>query len=249
MATTRRNGYGLVYLVQSYGLVFIGSSLKLSDGTLSSGKPSRTGSLKGVDIFVCTADPEIEPPMMVINTVLSVMAYDYPTHKLSVYLSDDGASHITFYALLEASNFAKHWLPFCKKFKVEPRSPAAYFNNIFSVAHQSNQYDHTHTLELEAIKKLYDKMERRIEESTKMGEVPKEARLKHKGFSQWDSYSSKHDHDTILQIILHKKDPNNSKDVDGVVLPTLVYLAREKRPQHPHNFKAGAMNSLVFNLH
>ncbi|MED6159326.1 hypothetical protein PIB30_041324 [Stylosanthes scabra] len=201
--------------------------------------------LPGVDIFVCTADPVIEPPMMVINTVLSVMAYDYPTHKLSVYLSDDGASPITFYALLEASNFAKHWLPFCNKFKVEPRSPAAYFNNIFSLAHQNNEYDHTHTLELEAIKKLYDEMERRIEESTKMGEVPKEARLKHKGFSQWDSYSSKHDHDTILQIILHKKDPNNSKDVDGVVLPTLVYLAREKRPQYPHNFKAGAMNSLI----
>lgn len=29
------------------------------------------------------------------------------------------------------------------------------------------------------------------------------------------------------------------------MLPTLVYLAREKRPQHPHNFKAGAMNALV----
>ncbi|XP_057723060.1 cellulose synthase-like protein E1 [Arachis stenosperma] len=202
--------------------------------------------LPGVDIYVCTADPEIEPPMMVINTVLSVMAYDYPTHKLSVYLSDDGGSDITFYALLEASNFAKHWLPFCKKFKVEPRSPAAYFNNIFSMAHQNNQYDdHTHTIELAAIKKLYDEMEKRIEDSTKMGEVPKEARLKHKGFSQWNSYSSKHDHDTILQIILDKKDPNNSKDVDGVVLPTLVYLAREKRPQHSHNFKAGAMNSLL----
>ncbi|KAL1369964.1 hypothetical protein AAHE18_01G025800 [Arachis hypogaea] len=202
--------------------------------------------LPGVDIYVCTADPEIEPPMMVINTVLSVMAYDYPTHKLSVYLSDDGGSDITFYALLEASNFAKHWLPFCKKFNIEPRSPAAYFNNIFSMAHQNNQYDdHTHNIELAAIKKLYDEMEKRIQDSTKMGEVPKEARLKHKGFSQWDSYSSKLDHDTILQIILDKKDPNNSKDVDGVVLPTLVYLAREKRPQHSHNFKAGAMNSLL----
>ncbi|XP_016173442.1 cellulose synthase-like protein E1 [Arachis ipaensis] len=202
--------------------------------------------LPGVDIYVCTADPEIEPAMMVINTVLSVMAYDYPTHKLSVYLSDDGASDITFYALLEASNFAKHWLPFCKKFNVEPRSPAAYFNNIFSMAHQNNQYDdHTHNIELAAIKKLYDEMEKRIEDSTKMGEVPKEARLKHKGFSQWDSYSSKRDHDTILQIILDKKDPNNSKDIDGIVLPTLVYLAREKRPQHSHNFKAGAMNSLL----
>jgi hypothetical protein len=29
------------------------------------------------------------------------------------------------------------------------------------------------------------------------------------------------------------------------VLPTLVYVAREKRPQYHHNFKAGAMNALV----
>jgi len=86
--------------------------------------------LPKVDIFVCTANPEIEPPIMVINTVLSVMAYDYPTEKLNVYLSDDAGSDITFYALLEASKFAKHWLPFCKRFKVEPRSPSAYFKTL-----------------------------------------------------------------------------------------------------------------------
>ena len=85
-------------------------------------------ALPGVDIFVCTADPMIEPPVMVINTVLSVMAYDYPPEKLSVYLSDDGGSDLTFYAMLEASRFSKIWLPFCKKFKVEPRCPEAYFH-------------------------------------------------------------------------------------------------------------------------
>lgn len=69
---------------------------------------------------------------MVINTVLSVMAYEYPPEKLSVYLSDDGGSDITFYALLEASRFAKVWIPFCKKFKVEPRSPGAYFKEAYS---------------------------------------------------------------------------------------------------------------------
>ncbi|CBI41095.3 unnamed protein product, partial [Vitis vinifera] len=84
--------------------------------------------LPGIDIFVCTADPRIEPPIMVINTVLSVMAYNYPSHKPSVYLSDDGGSDLTFYALLEASRFSKHWLPFCRKFSIEPRSPAAYFS-------------------------------------------------------------------------------------------------------------------------
>ncbi|KAI5408967.1 hypothetical protein KIW84_054699, partial [Lathyrus oleraceus] len=192
--------------------------------------------LPAVDIFVCTADPEIEPPMMVINTVLSVMAYDYPTEKLSVYLSDDAGSDVTFYAMLEASQFAKHWLPFCKRFKVEPRSPNAYFNTIIDTNLDND---------LVAIKKLYTEMENRIENVTKLKRVPKEVHLKHKGFSQWDSYSSRRDHDTILQILLHKKDPNNSKDVDGFILPTLVYLAREKRPQYHHNFKAGAMNSLL----
>lgn len=96
--------------------------------------------LGGVDIFVCTADPEIEPPMLVINTVLSVMAYDYPAEKLAVYLSDDAASDLTFYALLEASAFARHWLPYCKNFRVEPRSPQAYFTT--QSAHLEPQQPH-----------------------------------------------------------------------------------------------------------
>lgn len=86
-----------------------------------------------MDIFVCTADPAIEPPVMVINTVLSVMAYDYPPENLSIYLSDDAGSEITFYALLEASRFSKYWLPYCKKFKIEPRSPATYFESLTDV--------------------------------------------------------------------------------------------------------------------
>lgn len=43
-------------------------------------------------------------------------------------------------------------------------------------------------------------MESRIENAAKLGKVPEEVRLKHKGFSQWDSYSSQRDHDTILQV-------------------------------------------------
>ena len=83
--------------------------------------------LPRVDIFVCTADPKMEPPKLVVNTVLSAMSYNYPPEKLSVYLSDDGGSELTFYALLEASTFSKHWIPFCKSFNVEPRAPEAYF--------------------------------------------------------------------------------------------------------------------------
>ncbi|GAV68834.1 EMP24_GP25L domain-containing protein/Cellulose_synt domain-containing protein [Cephalotus follicularis] len=194
--------------------------------------------LPGVDIFVCTADPAIEPPMMVINTVLSIMAYNYPQEKLSVYLSDDAGSILTFYALLEASQFAKYWIPYCKKFNVEPRSPAAYFISM-SQSHYANQ-----AKDLVDIKKLYEDMKHRIENVAKQGQIPEEVRSKHKGFSQWDSYSSRSDHDSFLQILIDGRDPN-ATDIDGCALPTLVYLAREKRPQHHHNFKAGAMNALI----
>ncbi|KAM7250103.1 hypothetical protein ACFE04_021986 [Oxalis oulophora] len=189
-----------------------------------------------VDIFVCTADPVMEPPLMVINTVLSVMAYDYPPEKLSVYLSDDGGSDITYYAMLKASEFAKHWIPFCKKFNVQPRSPAAYFD---SLGDSSDK-------ELLDIKKLYQDMEKDIETVGKLGRIPEEVSSSNEGFSQWSSYSSRKDHDTILQILLDGRDSNpNARDIEGRPLPTLVYLAREKRPQYHHNFKAGAMNALI----
>ncbi|KAG9144127.1 hypothetical protein Leryth_013769 [Lithospermum erythrorhizon] len=191
-----------------------------------------------VDVFVCTADPTIEPPIMVINTVLSVMAYDYPPEKLSVYLSDDAGSQITFYALLEASRFSKQWLPYCKKYNVEPRSPAAYF----SAFPQKDDADQASEYYL--IKNLYADMENRIELASRAGRVSQEAQAGHGGFLNWHSYFSKGDHDTILQILING-DNSDDKDVEGCSLPTLVYLAREKRPRHFHNFKAGAMNALI----
>ena len=48
------------------------------------------------------------------------------------------------------------------------------------------------------------------------------------------------------KILIDGRDPN-AVDNEGCALPTLVYLAREKRPWHFHNFKAGAMNALVIN--
>lgn len=82
-----------------------------------------------VDVFICTADPYKEPPIGVVNTALSVMAYDYPAEKLSVYVSDDGGSEITFFAFTEAAKFARHWLPFCRENKIVERSPEAYFSS------------------------------------------------------------------------------------------------------------------------
>ena len=47
-----------------------------------------------------------------------------------------------------------------------------------------------------------------------------------------------------FQIIIDGRD-KKEEDIGGQRLPTLVYMAREKRPQWPHNFKAGALNALV----
>ncbi|XVF42561.1 hypothetical protein PTKIN_Ptkin01aG0373300 [Pterospermum kingtungense] len=195
--------------------------------------------LPDVDIFVCTADPMIEPPSMVINTVLSVMAYDYPPQKLSIYLSDDGGSDLTFYAMLEAAIFSKKWLPFCNKFKLEPRAPEAYFRRAFEA-----DIDHIMVKEWLSVKELYEDMKMRIETITKLNRVPENIRKQHKGFHEWDFVSSKRDHQTILQILIDGRDPD-AVDIEGKPLPTLVYLAREKRPQNHHNFKAGAMNALI----
>ncbi|XP_070027838.1 cellulose synthase-like protein E6 isoform X3 [Nicotiana sylvestris] len=198
----------------------------------------RDEELPSIDIFVCTANHVIEPPSMVINTVLSLMAYNYPPQKMSVYLSDDGCSEFMFFALFEASEFSKYWLPFCKKFKVQTPTPAAYFS--------MNNNHETHELlsadEFISIKKLYEAMIKRIDETTRQGHVPEMLRKQHKGFREWNFISSKQDHHTIIQILI---DSSENADVVGQILPTLVYLAREKRPQHHHHFKAGAMNALI----
>lgn len=82
-----------------------------------------------LDVLICTADPTKEPPVGVVNTALSVLAYDYPTDKLSVYISDDGGSEVTLYAFMEGAKFAKHWIPYCKKHSIVDRSPEVYFEN------------------------------------------------------------------------------------------------------------------------
>lgn len=40
-------------------------------------------------------------------------------------------------------------------------------------------------------------------------------------------------------------DSDDKVQEDQENIPLLVYVAREKRPSHPHHFKAGAVNVLV----
>ncbi|ERN15540.1 hypothetical protein AMTRI_Chr03g145350 [Amborella trichopoda] len=90
--------------------------------------PTGKSDLPGVDVFVSTADPEKEPPLVTANTILSILAADYPVEKLACYVSDDGGALLTFEAMAEAASFADLWVPFCRKHNIEPRNPESYFN-------------------------------------------------------------------------------------------------------------------------
>ncbi|KAE9606489.1 hypothetical protein Lal_00013986 [Lupinus albus] len=99
---------------------------KFETPTLSN--PTGKSDLPGIDIFVSTADPDKEPPLVTANTILSILAADYPVEKLSCYVSDDGGALLTFEAMAEAASFANEWVPFCRKHDIEPRNPESYFN-------------------------------------------------------------------------------------------------------------------------
>ncbi|KAG9451679.1 hypothetical protein H6P81_004583 [Aristolochia fimbriata] len=96
--------------------------------TPSPNNPSGKSDLPGIDIFVSTADPEKEPPLVTANTILSILAADYPVEKLACYVSDDGGALLTFEAMAEAASFANLWVPFCRKHNIEPRNPESYFH-------------------------------------------------------------------------------------------------------------------------
>ncbi|KAF8697234.1 hypothetical protein HU200_036099 [Digitaria exilis] len=149
-----------------------------------------------VDIFVCTADPQSEPPSLVMATILSLMAYNYPPENLSVYLSDDGCSILTFYALWETATFAKQWLPFCRRYNIEPRSPAAYFTL------PDRPKDPQALEEWSFVKGLYQEMTERIDSAVRSGEVPEQIRVNHKGFSEWNMGCTSKDHQPIVQVVL-----------------------------------------------
>ncbi|CAL5087820.1 unnamed protein product [Urochloa decumbens] len=87
-------------------------------------------------------------------------------------------------------------------------------------------------------------MTERIDSAFRSDNVPEEIKTNHKGFSEWGTGVTSKDHQPIVQVVIDGKD-RDAVDNEGNVLPTLVYMAREKRPQYHHNFKAGAVNTLI----
>ncbi|XP_030544378.1 cellulose synthase-like protein H1 isoform X3 [Rhodamnia argentea] len=193
----------------------------------------RVTELPPVDIFVTTADPQLEPPIITVNTVLSLMAVNYPAHKLACYVSDDGCSPLTFYSLVEAAKFAKLWVPFCKKYDIQLRAPSRYFaGNAAALSGEdcSSEFQQAR----DTMRDEYEKLSRKIEDASQ-GSVPSDFTGELAAFAK----AERGDHPSIIKIILENKEGRPDE------LPHLIYISREKRPKHPHHYKAGAMNVLT----
>lgn len=126
----------------------------------SPSNPTGRSDLPGVDMFVSTADPEKEPPITTANTILSILAVDYPVEKLACYISDDGGALLTFEAMAEAASFADLWVPFCRKHKIEPRNPESYFS--LKVDPTKNKSRSDFVKDRRKIKREYDEFKVRI---------------------------------------------------------------------------------------
>ncbi|KAG5047676.1 hypothetical protein JHK86_017082 [Glycine max] len=200
------------------------------------GKPSQ---LSPIDIFVISMDPLKEPPLVTANTVLSILAIDYPAEKVSCYVSDDGAAMLTFEALSETSEFAKKWVPFCKKFNIEPRAPERYFAE--KINFLDDKVQPSFVKERRAMKREYEEFRVRINTLVaKSRKVPEEGWTMQDG-TPWPGNNVR-DHPGMIQVFLGE---TGGCDMDGKELPRLVYVSREKRPKFNHQKKAGALNALV----
>ncbi|KAL5996936.1 Cellulose synthase A catalytic subunit 4 [UDP-forming] [Asimina triloba] len=230
------------------------------------GEPNR---LCPVDVFVSTVDPLKEPPIITANTVLSILSVDYPVEKVSCYVSDDGASMLLFDTLSETAEFARRWVPFCKKYAIEPRTPEFYFSQ--KIDYLKDKVQPTFVKERRAMKREYEEFKVRINALVaKAQKKPEEGWVMQDG-TPWPGNNTR-DHPGMIQLKLFVRDLGKpfsfcksgqsildsaaaaaqvylgsagALDVEGKELPKLVYVSREKRPGYQHHKKAGAMNALV----
>ncbi|CAN6554091.1 hypothetical protein ACFX13_004072 [Malus domestica] len=196
-------------------------------------------TLSPVDVYVSTVDPLKEPPIITANTVLSILAVDYPVDKICCYVSDDGASMLLFDALSETAEFARRWVPFCKKHTIEPRAPEFYFSQ--KIDYLKDKVHPNFVKERRAMKREYEEFKVRINALvSKALKKPEEGWVMQDG-TPWPGNNTR-DHPGMIQVYLGSE---GALDVDGKELPRLVYVSREKRPGYQHHKKAGAMNALV----
>ncbi|PSR92899.1 Cellulose synthase-like protein [Actinidia chinensis var. chinensis] len=168
------------------------------------------------------ADPKKEPILDIMNTVVSAMALDYPPEKLAVYLSDDSGTSATLCAIKEVCSLARCWLPFCRKYGIKTRCPEAYFSRIGDDERvlRSDEF----RAEEDEMKSKYKLFKQNVEKANGS-----------------DVVNDRPPHVEVIHD--NRKDGMNNSDV--AKMPLLVYVSREKRPSHPHRFKAGALNALL----
>lgn len=126
----------------------------------SRSNPTGRSDLPGVDVFISTADPDKEPPLVTANTILSILAVEYPIEKVALYISDDGGAILTFEAMAEAVKFSHLWVPFCRKHNIEPRNPDSYFTQ--KTDPTKNKKKHDFVKDHRWIKREYDEFKVRI---------------------------------------------------------------------------------------
>ncbi|KAL0300814.1 UNVERIFIED_CONTAM: Cellulose synthase A catalytic subunit [UDP-forming] [Sesamum radiatum] len=146
---------------------------------------------------------------------------------------------LTFEALSETSEFARKWVPFCKKFSIEPRAPEWYFAQ--KVDYLRDKVEPTFVRERRAMKREYEEFKVRINGLVAMAQkVPEDGWTMQDG-TPWPGNNVR-DHPGMIQVFLGQ---NGVRDIEGNELPRLIYVSREKRPGFEHHKKAGAMNALI----
>ncbi|VAH29130.1 probable mixed-linked glucan synthase 8 isoform X1 [Triticum urartu] len=232
--------------------------------------PDGNSNLPCLDVFINTVDPINEPMIYTMNSIISILAADYPVDKHACYLSDDGGSIIHYDGLLETAKFAALWVPFCRKHSIEPRAPESYFSlntrPYTGNAPQDFVNDRRHMC------REYDEFKERLDALftliPKRSDVYNHAAAKEGAKATWMADGTqwpgtwidpaenhkKGQHVGIVKVMLKHpsyepelglgastNSPLDFSAVD-VRLPMLVYISREKSPSCDHQKKAGAMN-------
>ncbi|KAK6251469.1 hypothetical protein SCA6_005474 [Theobroma cacao] len=162
------------------------------------------------------------------------MAYDYPTEKILIYVSDDEGSALTFFAFMEATKFASYWLPFTRENNIMDRNSDVYFAS-----------GHSCISEAENIKEIYENMKVRVENVVNRGDVSEiyvSNDEEREAFNKWTGGFTPQGHPTVIQVLL---DSSKDKDITAHFLPNLIFVPRQKSKTSPHHFKAGALNVLL----
>ncbi|KAL6985708.1 Cellulose synthase-like protein D2 [Sarracenia purpurea var. burkii] len=170
--------------------------------------PTGKSDLPGIDIFVSTADPEKEPPLVTANTILSILAADYPVEKLSCYVSDDGCALLTFEAMAEAASFANLWLPFCRKHDIEPRNPESYFS--LKRDPYKNKVRSDFVKDRRRLKREYDEFKVRI------NSLPDSIRRRS------DAYNAAREQINAMKI---QRETGNDEPLENVNIPKATWMA------------------------